>query len=346
MRSSDHEERHAEELEGEALEAHLVTCVECALLGRMIDDAARADTAARAETLPLSDAALDAILTAAGGLDIAPNAGPLAPEVATHIPERAAPRSVHVDADARTQVASPVVRFPKRRWAWATLAFAAALVLAVAAIAAVRFRERRGHAPQEPAPSPSAVSAAPQEPAPEPAVTVSAAPEEPPAKVPSATVPRPLAAPVASASAARSAEPVETASALFARANEARRGGRAAEALRLYDELGARFPGSREDTAARVTSGWLLLEQLGQPGAALARFDRYLAVSGGGTLAQEAMAGRALSLARLGRSADELAAWRRLLEVAPGSAYAPRARERLGIASPSTSASAPPPSSR
>ena len=290
---ADPEQRHAEELEGAARAAHLAACLECAILARMADDAAQVGADAQAGAVPLSAAALDAVLAAA----------------------------------AAPQPPAPVVQLParRRRWAWAALAFAAALVLALVAVAASRLAERR--APPPPAPPPPAVlPIAPPPPAPAEPPTA-----EPPPAAPSAPVEAaPNAAP--RPSAARSAEPVDTAAALFARANEARRGGRAAEALRLYDELGARFPGSREDTAARVTSGWLLLEQLGQPGAALARFDRYLAASGGGTLAQEAMAGRALALAKLGRRADELAAWRRLLEVAPGSAYAPRARERLGQA--------------
>jgi tetratricopeptide (TPR) repeat protein len=304
--NADHEERHAEDLEGAARAAHLAACVECALLQRMTSDAARADEGAQAGAAPLSAGALDAILAAAA-------------------------------------LPAPVVPLPvrRRRWPWAALAFAAALALALVAVAAGRFAEHRAPAPPAKAPPAIAPAASPSAASAEPPAASSAAPAEPPPPPSPSAAPRPLPAP--SASAARTAEPeapTETAAVLFARANEARRGGRGAEALRLYDELGARFPGSREDTAARVTSGWLLLEQLGQPAAALARFDRYLAASGGGTLAQEAMAGRALALGKLGRRADELAAWRRLLEIAPGSAYAPRARERLGQAdAPSPAAS-------
>jgi hypothetical protein len=338
----EHEALHAEALRGPALEAHLASCVECALLHRMAEEAARADAEAQAVAVPLSVDALEAILAAAGG---GPGAVILAPPtsgvVPTREPEVAAPRS-----ELRAVSPAPAGDPTRRRRVWVALAFAAAFALAVVAVAAGRRLDRRHQALSEPALVPPALAI---EPAPPPSASAEPAPT-PSASAAPAEPPRPTATPAhrlvagPTASAIEPAEPAETAATLFARANEARRAGRGAEALRLYDELGARFPGSREDSAARVTSGWLLLQQLGQPAAALARFDRYLA-TGGGTLAQEAMAGRALALGKLGRRSDELAAWHRLLEVAPGSAYAPRARERLAepeqvTPSPSASSSA------
>jgi len=120
-----------------------------------------------------------------------------------------------------------------------------------------------------------------------------------------------------------------TAADLFARANEARRSGNELGAVDLYRELLATFPGSREATATRVTLGRLLLDRIGDAGGSLALFDAYLAGSPAGTLAEEARVGRALALGRLGRSAEERAAWEDLLARHPDSVHAPRARARL-----------------
>lgn len=293
--------------------AHLDECVECSLIEAMRRDAIRADEAATRDAAPMSDDDLDAILAGAR-----------------------APATVPAPVSAPS---APVVRgaFATRvraRRQWALVAFAAVLILAAAAIAASRWAAHEATAPAVPAVStePSPIEAPPEI----PSVPAPSAPEAPtvseivpPRATAAPALVRPAAEPSSAAAKPDAADATETAATLFARANEARRGGRAAEALGLYDALSARFPGSREGVAARSIAGWLLLEQLGQPAAALARFDRYLA-SSGGTLAQEALAGRALALSRLGRTSEELAAWRKLLDVAPSGAYAPRARARLG----------------
>jgi hypothetical protein len=73
--------------------------------------------------------------------------------------------------------------------------------------------------------------------------------------------------------------------------------------------------------------GRLLLDR-GDPKAALARFDAYLA-SGATTLGEEALLGRALAFGKLGQSMQEAEAWQALLQRYPSSLHAARARERL-----------------
>lgn len=116
---------------------------------------------------------------------------------------------------------------------------------------------------------------------------------------------------------------------LLARANEARRRGELRGAARLYRVLQRTYPSSREAAVSRVTLGRLLLDGLGEASAALPEFDRYLAAHPGGVLAEEARVGRALALGRLGREAEERAAWRDLLAHHPDSLHADRARSRL-----------------
>jgi tetratricopeptide (TPR) repeat protein len=116
------------------------------------------------------------------------------------------------------------------------------------------------------------------------------------------------------------------AAALFASANEARRTGRTREALRMYRELERRYPDSPEAKLSHAIVGRMLLDE--DPNAALGEFDRYLG-EGKGTLSEEALVGRALSLQKLGRDAEERAAWEALLRTYPNSIHAARARARL-----------------
>lgn len=112
-------------------------------------------------------------------------------------------------------------------------------------------------------------------------------------------------------------------------ATEARRAQDYHQAVQLYQELGRRYPGSREEVTSRVPMGRLLLHQLNDPAGALRAFDRYLQAAPQGTLAQEALVGQALSFGRLGRSSEERRAWSTLLERHAGSVHGPRARRRL-----------------
>jgi tetratricopeptide repeat protein len=118
----------------------------------------------------------------------------------------------------------------------------------------------------------------------------------------------------------------ESAAALFARANEARRAGRRDEALALYRALAARFPGTPEAEVAEATLGRMLLDG-GDPEKALSAYDKYL--EKGGALGEEALVGRAVALQRLGRRDQERAAWQELLARHPQSIHAGRARARL-----------------
>lgn len=130
-------------------------------------------------------------------------------------------------------------------------------------------------------------------------------------------------------SGADEAPKASSAAELFARANSLRRQNETAEALRVYRELQTGHPGSPEELVSRVTVGRLLLDRVGNASAALAEFDAYLARAPGGSLSEEAMIGRALTLGRLGRSAEEKNAWSALLAAHPASTYAARARARI-----------------
>jgi len=122
---------------------------------------------------------------------------------------------------------------------------------------------------------------------------------------------------------------VASAAEAFSRANLARRDGKVKEAVRLYRTLQERFPGSSEELVSRVTLGRLLLDRLGDSRGALVQFNSYLASPGGGALREEAMVGRALALGRLGRGAEERAAWSALVAAWPKSAHAKHAQARL-----------------
>lgn len=123
--------------------------------------------------------------------------------------------------------------------------------------------------------------------------------------------------------------PEPTAAQLFAQANEARRRGDEALAVRQYGALQRRFPRAPEASLSHVALGRLYLDRLGDPTRALAEFDQYLAGGREGALSEEALVGRALALQGLGRAADEKVAWQELLAVFPNSLSAVRARDRL-----------------
>ncbi|MEM6992762.1 MAG: tetratricopeptide repeat protein [Myxococcota bacterium] len=113
-------------------------------------------------------------------------------------------------------------------------------------------------------------------------------------------------------------------------ARDDKRPGRAAS---LYRQLFADYPDSREAVAGRVAAGRLELDTRGNPKAALRHFQRYLRADPRGTLAEEAMLGRALAFQRLGRTEQERRAWQELLKQYPASVHAERAR-RAGSSSP------------
>jgi len=115
---------------------------------------------------------------------------------------------------------------------------------------------------------------------------------------------------------------------LFAAANAARAVRDLREAVSRYRLLQARYPQSPEAQISYLSAGDLLA-QLVQPAAALDQFDRYLAARPAGSLAPEALFGRAHALQALDRRAAETATWRDLLRRYPGSIYEAAGRRRL-----------------
>ena len=119
---------------------------------------------------------------------------------------------------------------------------------------------------------------------------------------------------------------VEDAAALFREAAAARRSSDFGRARLLYLRLENDFPGSAEAQLTPVSLGKVLL-LMGRAGEAERQFSLYS--STGGALSEEALVGRAQSLARLGRVSDEQRVWQRLLRDFPRSLYAGEANQRL-----------------
>ncbi len=229
--------------------------------------------------------------------------------------------------DVTARASAPGARRAKRKGALVVLALAAGSVASVAA--AATFVVVRGTAEPRAATAPSSQpSPSPNPPrAPEPAKQA-----EPSVAAVEAEVEAEMATPDVKQSArpaAPSAVEPASASELFSRANQARRDGKVTEAVRLYRALQERFSGTSEELVSRVTLGRLLLDRLGDSRGALVQFNSYLASPGGGVLREEAMVGRALSLGRMGRAAEERAAWQALLDAFPKSTQRKRAQARL-----------------
>lgn len=173
-----------------------------------------------------------------------------------------------------------------------------------------------------PAEAPSAPTVAPETPTPEsdPIPKEAAAPVEVEDAEP-AERPRPR-----TASTTKSPAATPDAASMFARANQLRRERDYDAAEQAYERLSKAHPGSREEVMARVTRGRLLLDVRDRPRQALDLFDRYLESAPRGTLAEEAMVGRALSLEAMGKPDAAREAWSTLLERFPDSLQATRAR--------------------
>ncbi len=136
------------------------------------------------------------------------------------------------------------------------------------------------------------------------------------------------AAPEAASAQVEDAPPrLDPAAALFADANRARRDGNADRAVSLYRALQSRYPSSRESDVSRALLAQLLLDR-GNPEAALAGFERYLAEAAP-VLSAEALVGRARALEQLGKSTEAVAAWRDVQSRFPGSVHARLAATRL-----------------
>lgn len=224
---------------------------------------------------------------------------------------------------------------PSGRWRFRALLLVAALVSAGSA--AAWWRHVRALSPSLALPTPtgqaasaartlvvapaSTVStprAAPQSaPAPEPAVAASSSP-----------MPSGLAAPQLAPARANEVGPdvFASAEALFREASAARRAGDRVGARALYLRLEREFPASDEAHLAHVSLGKLLLD-MGRAREAEQQFASYL--GGRPALAQEALIGRAQSLAALGQTDEERRVWAELLHDYPSSVYAARAQQRL-----------------
>ncbi len=195
-----------------------------------------------------------------------------------------------------------------------------------------RFSAATATAPEVPATAPVPPANTPADDAPTSRARSEAPVREPSRYAPSAptaapAIQQPIDAPDDRPLAPSVETPVVTASAAFADANAARRRGDHRAAADLYAELLRAHPTSAEATAARAMLGRMYLDD-GDAGRALSAFDGYLA-TGAGSLREEAMVGRARALERLGRSAEEHAAWGALLERFPQTIHAERARGRL-----------------
>ena len=225
--------------------------------------------------------------------------------------------------DVIARLESPGDQRPRRKRAVVVLSLLAASVASVATATTIVVMRRAASVQEtavaapvaaKPASVPQVAAPAPAPAAEEPAVdTTEVAPPSPEPEQPAKL------APIEVSSAAEA----------FSKANQARRDGKTKEAVRLYRTLQERFAGSSEELVSRVALGRLLLDRLGDSRGALVQFNSYLASPGSGALREEAMVGRALALGRLGRSAEERAAWKALLDTWPKSAHAKRAQARL-----------------
>lgn len=215
------------------------------------------------------------------------------------------------------------LRRARKPW-WLAIAVGLGLISAGSVFAAVRsWPELRAYLgasdrPAQPV-APAAVRSSVQLPAPS-SPPASVAPEPPTAEAKS------LPPPVSPAH--RAAGP-RSAADLFARANQLRAEQRwaAAEALylRVLDDAGS---ADARSTAA-LAAAELRLSQLHDPRAALALFERTLALAPASVLAEQAQHGIAQSYRALGDSAKERAALQAFLDAYPHSAMRARASDRL-----------------
>jgi tetratricopeptide (TPR) repeat protein len=124
--------------------------------------------------------------------------------------------------------------------------------------------------------------------------------------------------------------PALSAGALLASGTAARARGDRAAAVAFFRQLQVAYPAAKESQVALVSSGQLLLDG-GDLGGALAAFRAYRERAPAGPLIEEALDGAARALAGLGRHSEERTVWREMVARFPGSAYVPRATQRLRV---------------
>jgi hypothetical protein len=310
------------------LGAHLQRCPACALELAVRGDAAKAGISSETDHA-VAARVVERVLEATVPLK--------APHVGGHWRGRLARAAMVALMLTSTAVGASAiaVRVQDRRAAAA--ARAAQTTPAAVAVAPRAHRERAPVTPASPPPTeppvpaevpgPTEATATGRLPSEEAGVRPRARPAQPtvvgaPAEMPVALQPPALAH---TAAALDSAAPAV----VLARAEAARAARRFGDAMRLYEDLAARFPGSREEIVARVLHGQLLLDEIHDAPAALRWFERYLASEPAGSLAEEARLGRAQALQLRGSPADERAAWEELLARHPASVHAGTARARL-----------------
>jgi TolA-binding protein len=234
---------------------------------------------------------------------------------------------------ARLTQATPRKRSPFERYRF--LLIAAALSLIVSASAAAVIVVRRSHETESATlatpPTNSERSAHSQKPI---------GNGRPPEPTPQAPVPR-TPEPGSSAPSAPTTpnharpEPMQAASAaeLLSAAGNARRRGDTKQATQLLESLQTRFPNSAEAKASDIALGKLKL-QSGAARSALTYFERYLKRSPSGTLAPEAMWGRAQALSAVGNQAEAQRSLSELVKRYPNSPYASSAKAKLRVSPP------------
>jgi hypothetical protein len=121
--------------------------------------------------------------------------------------------------------------------------------------------------------------------------------------------------------------PPEGAARIFGEEADARRTGDTARVLELHAQLVAHYPRSHEAQVSRMMVARLLLDR-GDAAGALSGFDAYLR-AGSGELREDALAGRASALDRLGRTEEGRLGWMALLDQYPNTAYGTHARSRV-----------------
>lgn len=217
----------------------------------------------------------------------------------------------------------PAQKTPRSRWLAGAAATLAALLLTGAVLA--RWGASLGTSVKRPVATAQASAPPLSKPAPS---ALTAHPETQAAEPPARTLRSSAGArPAPSRKEVEPAPPApRSAAELFGRANELRRAGKDSDAVQTYLELQSSFPASREALLSHAIAGHLLLEQ-GRPESALAQFDSYL--KRGAAVTEDALAGRAAALQRLGRGDEERTTWETLLRRFPRSVHATRARARV-----------------
>jgi TolA-binding protein len=234
----------------------------------------------------------------------------------------------------RLLLARPVAPRLPRRWLKPAFSAGAIAVLALAIPFWLRERAQPISRSKALAPTTSAAQASRTgSQSPTSTVEIPIAPASAPGSPPSAAKPSPARAALRSSATEpglrpRAPDTSDSAGALFARANRARRAAEPERAVALYQRLRERFPSSPEAQAAAIALGMLKL-QLDDPEAALRHFGAYLAHAPQGELGSEALWGQARAYLALGRADLARKTLRLLLSQYPESAYAGAARAKL-----------------